>query len=61
MPMISKTSYLPEKKIPSTHAKATSLTANDIGLQRMVGLQTDNKLGLSFTINHMKLFLQPEN
>jgi hypothetical protein len=23
---------LPEKKIPSTHAKATSLTANDIGL-----------------------------
>lgn len=31
--------YLPEKKIPSTHAKATSLTAKDIGLQKMVYCQ----------------------
>lgn len=46
--------YLPEKNIPSTHANATSLTANDIGLQIMVGTQSDNNLGLFLKKNRHK-------
>lgn len=33
--IISKEEYLPEKKIPSTHAKATILSANKVELHKM--------------------------
>jgi len=29
---LERTNYLPEKNIPSTHAKATSLSANEVEL-----------------------------
>lgn len=35
MSIISKEDYLPEKKIPSTHAKATILSANKVELHKI--------------------------
>lgn len=54
--------YLPEKKIPSTHAKATSRTAKDIGLQTN-GIRSDKSWYhslQSITICKIDLTLQSE-